>query len=394
MLTIVGESVTTDILPPTEHRAWAYSGPDQLAPSLAQRIVLVVLIAVSLVSVANTLSTDPPLLLALLDIAIVVAVLVLQTLFFARRVLEFPSRAGNIALLVQAFLAYAPFAIYGQGWIGIPGFLAGSVLLALPSPRSWGFFTGIVVSVGVIQLVLSGAGGDIAYSVISTSITGLVVYGMSRLSSLVQQLQSARIAIESMAVANERLRFSRDLHDLLGYSLSAITLKSELTRHLLTQHPDRAVSNLDEILVLSRQALADVRSVADGYREMSLFQEVKSVESMLAGADIEVSLKINQVPLSTSANTALASSLREGVTNILRHSDATRCEISLEQLGERVRFQLANDGVPSSAPASRRSGSGLDSLTCRVRDLGGELNVRVNEPAGWFVLQAWVPVRS
>ena len=91
-----------------------------------------------------------------------------------------------------------------------------------------------------------------------------------------------------MAVAEERLRFARDLHDLLGLSLSAITLKSELTRRLLDTDPDRAAEELTEILGLARQALADVRSVASGYRELSLDNESRSARSVLAAADVEV----------------------------------------------------------------------------------------------------------
>ena len=96
-----------------------------------------------------------------------------------------------------------------------------------------------------------------------------------------------------MAVAQERLRFARDLHDLLGYSLSAITLKSELTHRLVPKNPDKAQNELVEILDISRKALADVRAVASGYRELSLENESESARSLLLAADVAVTTEIN-----------------------------------------------------------------------------------------------------
>ena len=128
------------------------------------------------------------------------------------------------------------------------------------------------------------------YTAISTVTTGLVVYGLSRLTALVVEVQTSRAEIARMAVLRERLRFARDLHDLLGYSLSAITLKIELTHRLLEKSPQEASDQLLEILEISRLALSDARTVASGYRELSLEEECRSAVSVLAAADISVQL--------------------------------------------------------------------------------------------------------
>jgi two-component system, NarL family, sensor histidine kinase DesK len=133
----------------------------------------------------------------------------------------------------------------------------------------------------------------IAYAALTTAVTGLAVYGLTRLSTLVVELHEARTELAQMAVTQERLRFARDLHDLLGYSLSAITLKSELTHRLVTKDPAKAQDELVEILDISRKALGDVRSVASGYRELSLENESESARTLLLAADVAVTTEIS-----------------------------------------------------------------------------------------------------
>src|SRR5262249_35453169 len=127
---------------------------------------------------------------------------------------------------------------------------------------------------------------------VATIDTGLVVFGLTRLAGLVTDLHEARTELAEAAVAEERLRFARDLHDLLGYSPSAITLKGHPTHRLLLKTPEKAQEDLTEVPDISRRALADVRSVARGYRELSLDAEAASARSVLTAADVDVRMDL------------------------------------------------------------------------------------------------------
>jgi signal transduction histidine kinase len=231
---------------------------------------------------------------------------------------------------------------------------------------------------------------DVAYNVIGAVITGLVVYGLTWMVRTVAELRAARGQIAKAAVADERLRFARDLHDLLGLSLSAITLKCELAHRLVTADPARAREELTEILAISRLALADVRSVAGGYRDLSLAEESRSAESLLVAAEVDVRMNLHHDELPVQVGTVLATVLREGVTNVLRHSKGESCEISVEQRDGAVLLDIVNDGV-TEAPELSRNGSGLGNLSARVGMVGGELTAGVC-PDGRFHLHARVPL--
>ncbi|MDT0551565.1 histidine kinase dimerization/phosphoacceptor domain-containing protein, partial [Streptomyces lonegramiae] len=122
---------------------------------------------------------------------------------------------------------------------------------------------------------------------------GIVIYGLSRLTDLVHEVHRTREELARMAVGRERLRFARDLHDLLGYSLSAIALKGELVHRLIEVRPEHARSETEELLMVARQALADGRVVSSGYRDMSLRDEATSAAASLAAADIQADVAID-----------------------------------------------------------------------------------------------------
>ncbi|HEX8869079.1 MAG TPA: histidine kinase [Lentzea sp.] len=280
--------------------------------------------------------------------------------------------AGTLAAM--AVCVYTPQLLYSNTLLAVPGFLAGSAALLLPRASGWTGFCVVVAGQGV----LSGAYGygpvEIAYSVMATINHGLALYALTRLRSMVTELHEAREELATAAVTQERLRFARDLHDLLGYSLSAITLKCELTHRLVTVDPDRARQELTEVLEISRQALADVRSVALSYRELSFDEETQSAQALLTAADIDVTVRIDRCDeLPQDVKTVLATVLREGVTNLLRHSKAECCEIVLSRSPSLVTMDIVNDGIPVNGRKSR-DGSGIGNLTTRVRALGGSLH--------------------
>ncbi|MBP2325799.1 two-component system sensor histidine kinase DesK [Kibdelosporangium banguiense] len=331
----------------------------------------------------------------LLSALYMVVLLSLQILWTSRRADQLSPALRYAALFAQACLVYLPLLQFEDSWIGLPGFFAGSVLMVLRPPYGWIAAALVVASMAFTQWLFFPQFEAVLYISLSTTLTGLLVYGLTWLSTLVTELHSAREELAKMAVARERLRFARDLHDLLGYNLSAITLKSELTHRLVIKHPARAREELVEILQISRQALADVRAVASGYREMSLDEECVSARSVLAAADVHVQMAVNYNDLPVRVTTVLATVLREGITNLLRHSKAEFCEISVTQLGGAVTIEIINDGVPNDPVDSRTGGgpggSGIHNLSARVAELGGELITELQEK-NRFRLHAVLPL--
>lgn len=360
-----------------------------LAPRLARALVTAVLSGLVIVAVLTIIASPHSKSERALGVAYLVAILLLQLRFLRRRTAPVSSPLGFLALFAQAVLAFLPFLQFGQSWIAMPGFLAGGFLLALPRVAAWVAFAAVVVSVTVIQQQLDGSWYNISYAAISAVITGLLVYGLTRLAALVADLGDARAEIARLAVVQERLRMSRDLHDLLGYSISAVALKSELAHRLVVMNPQRAQREIADILDISRAALADVRQVARGYSTLSLQDESVSARSMLIAADVDVTMDLSGAEgLPPETGTVLAIVLREGVTNVLRHSKARHCEVSVRRTGSAVFLELVNDGVGDGdvAPHHPQGGAGVDNLSARVADVGGKLEAGVDPEGRWRLL--------
>jgi two-component system sensor histidine kinase DesK len=368
-------------------------GPDVLAPRLAHGISITVISGfgiITLLNVNNVVSETVRLVVCVGAVLLLYAVQFMITSASARR---WSARRRLVTLAAQAVLTFVPMVWLGTAWGSMAGPLAGSILLLLPGRIAWPCY-------GVVPLVILGwsvHGGrpalETGYYTLSTALTGLVIYGLTRLTDLVREVHDARAEMARMAVTQERLRFARDLHDLLGYSLSAITLKSELIHRLVPVNPERARAEVASVLSVARQALADVRLVASGYRDMSLEAEAESVAEVMAAADVEVQVDITCGRLHPLVDTVLATALREGVTNILRHSKVQSCTIGAEIVAETVRLVLVNDGVTASHPSdSAHRGSGLGNLRTRLSEIGGQLTVGVNS-GGRFRLVAEAPVR-
>jgi two-component system sensor histidine kinase DesK len=199
------------------------------------------------------------------------------------------------------------------------------------------------------------------------------------------------------AVDSERLRFARDLHDVLGHTLCAVALKGELARTVLRSQPELAERQLREILELVRTAYQEIRDVVSGYREISLPAELEGVCAVLRSAGIGSTVDV--VGLDTvpeSAVAPLAYALREGATNVLRHADATRCQITLRGEDGAWCLRMVNDGCTGSRStdaAGGRSadvGNGLRGLRERLIAVGGLLRAGPLGDGG-YQLVAYVP---
>ncbi|MER7765572.1 histidine kinase [Kitasatospora sp. NPDC096140] len=305
-----------------------------------------------------------------------------------------PAAQKWTTLGIQALLTYLPMPVFNAQWGAMAGFLAGSLLLLLPPRAGWPLYGVVGLSMLVPPAIDERPLLDSIYLSQSTLLTGLVVYGLSRLAALVRQLHETQNELARLAVIQERLRISRNLHDLLGYSLSAITLKSELIHRLVLAQPQRAKAEVEDVLTLSRQSLADVRRVSRGLREMSLESELSSVVALLEATDVELTTSVRLGELGPQVNTVLAAVLREAITNLLRHSRAGRCSIEAVQNGGRVRLVVTNDGVdPDYRDTSQHSGAGLENLRMRLHSVSGRLTI-AHGCDGTFRVVAEAPVSA
>ncbi|MEU6407461.1 histidine kinase [Microbispora sp. NPDC046933] len=294
------------------------------------------------------------------------------------------------ALAVMAVLTYAPIPMFGPVWLGVAGFLAGPVLLAFPWRAAWPTAAAIVASVAGAGMLFGLPASVLANSTVSALVTGLVVYALLRLAQIVKELQAARESLARSAIVEERLRAARDLHDLLGHSLAAILLTCELARRLKCP-PER----IEEIVAMAEGARADLRSVSGEQRELSLAAEVESARTVLSAAGIRVTVEPVELNLPAEVETVLGTVLREAVTNVLRHSEARHCAITMRADEGGLRLRVRNDGVSSAgvyAEKTRRGSSGIGNLTTRLAALDGRLSAHVDGDR--FTLDACVPHRT
>jgi two-component system sensor histidine kinase DesK len=184
-----------------------------------------------------------------------------------------------------------------------------------------------------------------------------------------EKLRRADEEIEHLAKVAERERIARDLHDLLGHTLSLITLKAELARKLVDRDPQRAKQEMLEVEQTSRAALADVREAISGYRGEGLAAELIRARKTLETAGIAVNSEVTELPLSPAQETVLALALREAVTNVVRHAQARQCSVRLQGDARLCTMEIADNGRGADAP----EGNGLRGMRERLEALGGSL---------------------
>jgi two-component system, NarL family, sensor histidine kinase DesK len=353
------------------------------------RAAVAVMCGVAVIEIGHALLLDRGVTRTAVAIAVIVLLSAVQLFYFCRPHAPLLFPIGHLVLTGQAVLTFAPVLLFGHPWIALPGLLAGSVLLVLPSTAGWVAYSVVLAGAGATQAATGGDRTAVAFGVVTAAMTGLVAHCLPWLSVLEAKLDESRAEMARCAVADERVRVSRDLHDLLGYGLSAIKLKSELVHRLLPDHPAQARESVAEILDITRHTLVDVRSVALGYRLLSVRQTIDSAKSVLASADIAVRLELDDRPVPEPAATVVATLVREGVTNVLRHSKAENCEITVRRRGGLVLLDIVNDGVAETTCDG--SGSGVRNMTERVHEIGGVFTAG-HEADGRFRLHASIPL--
>jgi two-component system sensor histidine kinase DesK len=246
--------------------------------------------------------------------------------------------------------------------------LAASALLALRPP--WGYAVLAAVVLSRIPVAAADGGGD---AVTAPLVTALVAVATVRLAALARH----RERLVHRAVSDERLRFARDLHDLLGHVLCAIVLKSEVVGRTARARPDVAEREAADLVRLARDATREVRSAVSGYRTLSLDTELRNATAVLAAAGVRCQVDgVDARAVPPRLGEPLAWALREGVTNVLRHSRATICSITLRADRGSARLTVRNDGVQTRLDSlDRLSSNGLRGLNERLAGHDGTVAV-------------------
>jgi two-component system, NarL family, sensor histidine kinase DesK len=326
--------------------------------------------------------------------------------------------------LAMVVLAYVPLWWLTWDWFGAQWFVAASAAMVL---RTW---PRVVVVGGIVV----GSGAAAAYSAVDadlspgsvivwtvyyltlTTMATAALYGSARLVGAVEELYAARTELAELAVGRERLRVSRDLHDLLGQSLSAVSLKGDLAMRLLAGGRAAAArAEIESLTGVARRALRDVRAVARDEHVVSLPAEIDAAAALMDAAGIETDVDVDLTDLPRPAEEVLAWAVREGATNLLRHSDAQTCRLAATRHDGTIRLVMLNDGLraPSGHDASplvdddgrtttgqagpptgdgrQGRGRGLAGLEERARALSGSVRA---EPTGdgRFQLVVEIPV--
>ncbi|WP_218148361.1 sensor histidine kinase [Lentzea xinjiangensis] len=298
-------------------------------------------------------------------------------------------RGGRIRWLVAATLVSIPLVapagpdeMWTWAWIG--GCSAGFAALLLTGAWRWIAAVGAVALAGVVGFFVDR--DHTTYQMVAAAV-GATIIAMAGLplwfAGLLEQARAGREARAELAVSEERLRFARDVHDLLGHRLTVIALKAELAGRLAATDPERSADEAFEAQRLASSALEEVREAVHGYRAVSLPEQLEAVRNVLREAGIRCT--VSDVPVHGERATQLALALREACTNVLRHSHATWCMIDVAVAEEEVRMTVTNDGT-EKPPGE---GNGIRGMGERLAGLGGQ--VSTNRSGDVFTLQVVVP---
>ena len=328
-------------------------------------------------------------------------------------------RLGRYGLVAIAVLAALACTVYGKDWTPLWIYVSaatGMVLAAAPDGRRAATLG--VAGVGACYVFFCWVSHENLTNtlivLLPVLLIGLAMMGFRMQMTLMHELAQARGTVAKLAANEERLRLARDMHDLTGQSLSVITLKSELAAKRLAKLPssaerDAVLTELGDIGRVSRQALHDIREAVSGYRRPTLAIEVitarNALEAAGIGLDDDAGLTLRSGTFDPDTEAVLAWCLREAVTNVIRHSGARNCRISLAEHGRELTLGVTDDGrglaEPDLAAPARQDqptkGSGLRGMSERLSAVGGRLSLGPADPgcaSRGFRLTAAVPVSA
>ncbi|GAA1593689.1 sensor histidine kinase [Actinoplanes couchii] len=314
-------------------------------------------------------------------------------------VTDLPIRPGvhraGLAGLALLGVGLAAFADSPAEWLILFLFVAAAGAAGLARPvAAFLWIGGSVTAVLVIAAVRDLPADDAMTTAVITLLAGTVTVAFARLDRLVGELRRTQQELARTMVEKERLRFAKDLHDLLGHTLSLVVVKAQVVRHLTSTDPARAATEAADIERIGRTALTDVREAVSGYREQTLAGELENARAVLAAVGIDVTVTENThagggSSVGVEADDVFRWVLREALTNVLRHSRASRCDITIDRDDGGSVLTVRDDGVGGQP----RPGNGLRGLTERLGQVGGTLLVG---PAtgGGLLLTARVPMAA
>lgn len=281
---------------------------------------------------------------------------------------ELSTRSGSLTLpavlaaLIAVAVATTP--VLGPGMLSFVPFIQAFAVFALPLRASWAF-AGTVLVGTTTALALTAGFAEWGYFVF---ILFAVTLGTGAGRLMEEQGERYGEMRDRLAISAERERVARDVHDVLGHSLTVVSVKADLAARLVDADPDRARTELDDIQRLSRQALAEIRATVGGLRAAPLAEELAAARVALEGAGIEPLLPSDDQVVDPRYRPVVGWVLREAVTNVVRHSGARRCEVDLDA----DRLAVRDDGRGLEGAAE---GNGLRGLRERVAGAGGRLVV-------------------
>jgi two-component system, NarL family, sensor histidine kinase DesK len=289
-------------------------------------------------------------------------------LYFGLFVLENPRHLFHIGGMLLLGVLFQPI---NQGASTFFIFAAAMLPFCVKTQTAAIVGLGIIGALGAIEGMLLHVGGwTLFYSALFPIILGAGNTFFAERNRMNRKLRKANEEIEHLAKVAERERIARDLHDVLGHTLSVIILKSELAGKLIDRDPQRAGKEIREVEQISRQALSDVRDAIRGYRSQGLAAELVQAKSTLETAGVTVQCDAaTSMKLPAMQESVLSLAVREAVTNVVRHAQARSCRLRLEQQNGSCRLEIQDDGLGSSTD----EGNGLRGMRERVEMLGGTL---------------------
>ena len=270
---------------------------------------------------------------------------------------------GSPGLQLVVFLAVVlAFSLPWQAAIGPIAILSGTLFLVPRMIPSWSASEDAWIA-------LLGAG--------SACVFGRYIMEQRRMARILEQ------RTHELEINEERNRMARDMHDILGHSLTVIALKTELATRLVDGAPDQAKAELTEVQSLARSALADVRATVNSYRELSLAGELARATSVLTSAGIRADLPLTVEAVDPELRELFAWVVREGVTNVVRHAHASHCKVELTSNS----IEVTDDGIGLDS-AGAGDGHGLEGLRQRCQDNGADLTIEAPSGGSGTVLRA------
>ncbi|WP_435206699.1 sensor histidine kinase [Micromonospora sp. bgisy143] len=307
---------------------------------------------------------------------------------WARRLRQslLPIPAGRARLGLLLLLAVGVASIPGTDgdWLATLVYVAAAGVFLLPALEAAATVALCAVTPALASWLVTGweAENGIVFAVLLAS---FAMFGVSRLAQRNSELQAAQQEIGRLAVAEERARAARDLHDILGHSLTVVAIKAELAGRLVEVDPARAAAEIAEVERLARSALADVRQTVGAYREVTLAGELAGARSALAAAGIAAEVPAETPELPREWDRLFGWTVREGVTNVVRHSGARCCTIRVSPDG----VEVGDDGRGPSTPDA--AGYGLVGLRERARRLDAVVTVGRRGDGTGFLLRVHAP---